>query len=189
MKKWMGMLLVLIMVFTMAASLAEPIKITEDFNEFDVTLEVPAGLTVTEVAREGWVDVEMRFSDPASPKYDLHINPSEEYVGLSLADLPEEELDAMVAMLVADFEAPEANRFTTPSGNMVLFIRETFGGNQYATMQTLYRGFFFYLYCAYEDFSNLTDADIEVMHKIIEGLELESLAEPMLPPDEEPVTE
>lgn len=186
MKKWIALTAVLALLVSMTAAIAEPMKITEDYNDFDVTIEVPEGFTATQEDHEDsdLVCVILTSQDASKPRYELHISPGEEYTGLSLADLPDEDKEAVMAMEAELYLDPVQEVLTTPSGNQIIFTREGAESDQFASILTLYRGFVFYEYCAHDDFSPVTEEDIAVMHEITHGVQIEPVADTMMPPAE-----
>lgn len=185
MKKILSLVIIVVLAASFTTALAaEEYKVLENFDSFDVTVTVPDSMTITQVDRAEWIDTEITYADGHEPAFHLHITPTEEYVGLSFADLSEEEQNTMIATIEEDFMEPVQELYTTPSGNLVLLIKETADSGSFATIQTLYRGFLIYLYCAYDDFAPVTDGDIATMKQIIEGLKLEPVGEVMMPPAE-----
>ncbi len=172
-KKSCALLLALLMALSMTSALAEKYQVQEEFQSFDVTLQLPEGAKVETHNEPSLVGMDILFDDASKPAFDLHIAPSEEYDGKSLKELSEEERALLVEQVEMDFSMPQHEFFTTPLGNEILLTRETDPvAGEYATMQTIYHGFFFYLSCAYPDFHALTDADIALMHQITEGVDI-----------------
>lgn len=173
MKKAFAILVALTMLLSLASAFAEKLQVTEDFKTFDVALTVPEGYTASQSTENGYVDVEMTTGDAEKPSFDLHIAPSEELEEQSLKELTEAERASLLELIEADFSAPEHEFFTTPSGNEIILTRETdVQAGEYATMQTIYHGFFFFLSCKYEDYRALTDADIALMHQLTESVDI-----------------
>jgi len=145
-------------------------KVIENFDEFDVELEIPEGAFVRQELKDGWLWVEIYYEDPAKPSFDVNIAFSEEMAGEFLGDLPQEDLDHLMDMVGEAFSIPVHELFVTPSGNTILYTRETDPeAGDYASMTTVYKGFFFQLHCNHNDYAPLTEADIRLMHQIIEG--------------------
>lgn len=184
MKKIVSMLTALMLVATIGVAMAEVYSVQESFESFDLKVTIPEGMQVTQEERDGWVDIEFSDGKENSTRYELHITPTEEYTGLSYKDLSEEDKGWVRQAVLYSFFEPEQEEFTTPSGNIALFTRETSAAGQFASIDTIYKGYFFSLYCARDDYSALTDDEIAMMHQIIEGTEIEQLKEPEMPSEE-----
>lgn len=171
-KKMLSLLIALALLFSVASALAAPekYKMIEDFAEFDIVVEIPEGAQYRQNPREGWLCLEIWFEDPAKPFFDINVSFSEEMAGQFLGNLSQEEQDHLMEMVGENFSLPVFEFFLTPSGNTILFTRETDpAAGDYAAMTTVYKGFFFQLYASHKDYAPLTDADIQLMHQIIEG--------------------
>lgn len=171
-KKVLSLFTALILLFSAAAALAaaEKYSMVEDFQEFDVVVEIPEGAKYEQEPKEGWLCLKIWYEDAAKPSFDINVAFSEEVDNKFLADFTQEETDHLVAMVSADFSAPAYEFFDTPSGNKILFVRESDPeAGDYATMVTVYKGFFFSLYGSHADYAPLSEDDIALMHQIIEG--------------------
>ena len=170
-QKVLSLLTALTLLFGAAALAAtEKYTMVEDFQEFDVEVEIPEGALYKQNPREGWLSLEIWYEDPAKPSFDINVAFSEEEDSQFLADFTQEEKDHLLAMIGEDFSAPTHEFFDTPSGNTILFTRETDPeAGDYAIMVTVYKGFFFSLYCSHEDYRPLTEEDLALMHQIVEG--------------------
>lgn len=170
-KKLLALLLALTLMLSFTSAFAEIYKVEEDFTTFDVSLTLPEGAQSKQNIEEGWICVEITF-DENKPLFDLNIAPSEDFDGKSLADFTDEEKQLLIDQMEDDFYHSSSEFFLTPSGNMILLMKEETGDVGYAAMITLYRGFYFSLHCNYADYRPLTDADIDLMHKITEGTDI-----------------
>lgn len=170
-KRILSLVTALLLLCT-ASALAEPEKyrFDEAFDEFDFEMEIPEGAQYRQNPQEGWLCFEIWFEDQAKPAFDMNVSFSEEMAGENLGDVTEEEKAHLMAMVGEDFSEPAQTFFVTPSGNTILFTRETDPeAGDYATMVTVYKGFFFSLYCGHKDYSPLTEEDFQLMHQIVEG--------------------
>ncbi|NLV57925.1 MAG: hypothetical protein GXY67_04060 [Clostridiales bacterium] len=170
-QKILSLLIALTLLFSATALAAtEKYTLEEDFQQFDVEVEIPEGAQYKQNPKDGWLSLEIWFEDPAKPSFDLNISFSEEVEGGFLADFSQEDKDHLVALISEDFSVPVHEFFETPSGNTVLLTRETdTEAGDYALMVTVYKGFFFSLYCSHQDYSPLAEEDLALMHQIIEG--------------------
>ena len=171
-KRSLSLLTVLALLFGVAAAADTPekYKMIEDFSEFDVEVEIPEGAQFKQNPREGWLSLELWYEDPTKPFFDISVSFSEEMAGQFLGDFSQEDQEHLVTLIGENFSAPASEFFLTPSNNTVLFTRETDPeAGDYAAMTTVYKGFFFQLYCRHKDYAPLTEEDIELMHQIIKG--------------------
>ena len=171
-RKMLSLLAVLALLLGVAATAtaSERYRMIEDFDAFDIEVEIPEGAQYRQNPQEGWLCLEIWYEDPSKPFFDINVSFSEEMAGQFLGEFSQEDQDHLVEMAGEDFSAPSHELFLTPSGNTILFTRETDpDAGDYATMTTVYKGFFFQLYCCHKDYAPLTDEDLRLMHQIIEG--------------------
>lgn len=171
-KKGLSLCIALMLLFAFTSALAAPEKyrMEEDFGAFDIEVEIPEGAQYQQNMKEGWLCLEIWYEDPSKPSFDINVSFSEETESQFLADFTQEEIDHLLELVGENFSMPEHEFFVTPSGNTILFVRETDAeAGDYATMITVYKGFFFSLYCSHTDYSILTEDDLQLMHQIIEG--------------------
>ena len=172
-KKMIALFIALMLLCSVATALAAPEKIRiEDFGAFAVEVEIPEGAQYRQNPREGWVSLEIWFEEPSKPRFNIHIAFSDvEGNDGYLTDFDREALDHLMAIAGADFLAPAHEFFVTPAGNTFLLTRETDPlAGAYATMVTVYNGFYFSLYGRHLNFAPLTEDDVRLMHQIIEGV-------------------
>lgn len=162
--------LMLLFAFTSALAAPEKYRLIEDFKEFDVEVEIPEGALYKQNPQEGWLCLEIWYEDPSKPSFDINVSFSEEVDSKFLADFTQEETGHLRDKVNEDFSMPTHEFFVTPSGNTILFSRETDPeAGDYATMVTVYKGFFFSLYCSHKDYSPFSEDDYRLMHQIVEG--------------------
>lgn len=175
-RKILSFLLALVLVTGIASAMAESYQIKEDFKSFDVTVKVPEGYVIDQVKQEGWSMVSFHTEDPNKANFDITVAPSEDFEGKSLGEFTDEEKQEFVDNVTSYYDTPSHEFFTTPSGNLILFTQDTGEGGSYATMQTIYHGYYYTLYGCYDtDFRPLTEADIAIMHEITEGTDIISV--------------
>ena len=170
-KKILSLLTAVLLLFSVAAALAatEKYKMVEDFAEFDFEVEIPEGALYRQNPQDGWLCLEIWFEDPAKPFFDINVSFSELMAGQFLGEFAQEDIDLLMEMVGEDFSMPAFEFFLTPSENTILLTRETDPeAGDYATMTTVYKGFFFQLYACHKDYSPLSDEDLQLMNQIIE---------------------
>lgn len=171
-KKAFSLYIALMMLFgcTFALAASEKYQMVEDFQKFDIEVEIPEGALYEQNPKDDWLCLEIWYDDPSKPSFDIHVAFSEETDSKFLKDFTQEETDHLLSMVNEGFSMPSNEFFATPSGNTILFSQETDPeAGSYASMITVYEGFFFSLYCCHKDYSPLTEEDVRLMHQIIEG--------------------
>ena len=171
-RKILSLLIVASLLVSVSAAQATSAKyrVIEDFDEFDIEVEIPEGAMFRQNPQEGWLCLEIWYEDPEMPFFDINVSFSEEMAGQFLGEFTQEDQDHLVSLVGEDFSLPANEVFLTPSGNTILYTRETDPeAGDYATMTTVYKGFFFQLYCCHQDYSPLTDEDFLLMRQIVEG--------------------
>lgn len=179
-KKWISLALVVLMaVSTLVSASAEHFKVAEDFAKFDVEMDIPEGATAKQAEEEGWVCVQISFADQTGPVFDMNIAPAEDQGDKSMADLTAEEKELQKALIGENFSIPEFEFFTTPSGNEILLTKETDpNAGSVVSMDTLYKGFSFNLTMNNADFSALTDEEMQMMHTLLESVQINPVDAP-----------
>lgn len=174
MKKTLALVLAVALLISVTSAFAagKHYKVVEDFETLDVELDIPEGYEYKQNPEEGLICLELTDPTGKLPFFDMHVAPGDEYEDKSLADLTDGEKAQYIEMAIQEFENPETELFTTPSGNQILLAKENGEACQFATMQTIYKGFFFYLYCGYPDFHELSDADMALMHQVLESVQI-----------------
>ncbi len=171
-KKIVALVLALTLLTVAVSVQAEAFKMREDFASFDVTLNLPDGAKPIQQPEVGWVDVDITF-DETKPVFHMSVAPSEEYEDKSLQDFTDEQKALVEEQVAAVFSDPSIEYFVTPSGNTILYASEQDAeAGYFATMQTVYKGFFFSLFANYPDYHALTEDDVALMHKLVEGTDI-----------------
>jgi hypothetical protein len=161
----------LLLLCSVPAALAdtEKYRMVEDFVEFDVEVAIPAEALYKQNPKDGWLNLEIWYDAPSKPLFTVNIDFSDVTESKFLGDFSPDEIDHFLYIAGEDFSVPDFEFFVTPSGNTVLFTRETdLEAGDYATMMTVYKGFVFSLYCRHKDYAPLTEEDIRLMHLIVE---------------------
>ncbi len=176
MKKLFSILLCALLAFSTVA-MAETVKLEENTDRFDITLTLPEGAALPENSKEGDYSFATATLSGVADVI-IVLAPSEEYADQSLADLSDEERNALMELTLADWYEPVSKIDVTPSGNQYMIIRSDGNDASVATVFTLYRGYFVQLTQFNDDFSTLDDADIEFMMNILYGIEFEEVTQP-----------
>ena len=98
------------------------------------------------------------------------IAPSELYVGRSMADLSEEELDELRSIAGEQYENPTFATETSPEGNLYLFVSSN-DESDIDSLFTIYEGYFVELIQYHDDYSEQTDADDDFARSLLYGIE------------------
>ncbi len=171
-KKILALMLAIAMLTIAVSASAEAFKMEENFATFDVTLNLPEGAKPVQQPEEGWVDVDITF-DESKPVFHMTVSPSEEYEDKSLQDFTDQQKMLVEEQVAAMFSDPAIEYFVTPSGNTILYAYEQDAdAGSFATMQTVYKGFFFSLFANYPDYHALSEDDVALMHQLVEGTDI-----------------
>ena len=100
----------------------------------------------------------------------ISIAPSELYVGRSMADLSEEELDELRSIAGEQYENPTFATETSPEGNLYLFVSSN-DESDIDSLFTIYEGYFVELIQYHDDYSEQTDADDDFARSLLYGIE------------------
>ncbi len=100
----------------------------------------------------------------------ISIAPSELYVGRSMADLSEEELDELRSIAGEQYENPTFATETSPEGNLYLFVSSN-DESDIDSLFTIYEGYFVELIQYHDDYSEQTDADDDFARTLLYGIE------------------
>lgn len=179
MKKIIALLMAMMMLcsFTCAIAEKEDQTLVENATpEFDVTTVVPEGYELEQVRYEGTVFLSYTNDAPGTANYVISIAHSEEYDGISLNDMSDEDKQALAAVMTEDFAAPEVYDMVTESGTQVYLINETIAEGDddadvsFAIGFTIYKGYFFTLSAYTEEFDVLTREQLELAVKILSDI-------------------
>ena len=92
------------------------------------------------------------------------------YVGRSMADLSEEELDELRSIAGEQYENPTFATETSPEGNLYLFVSSN-DESDIDSLFTIYEGYFVELIQYHDDYSEQTDADDDFARSLLYGIE------------------
>lgn len=170
MKKIAAVLLAAVLSLSLAAACAQQVSITQATADFDVTMTLPAGYTMTEDRQNGNLYVNVVCADETAAGYYLSIGYSEEYDGRSMGELTDEELEAISAAITPAFQAPECLVNETEGGTRVLTFAETEGESFWAQAVTVYKGYFITVQIEKPHYAALSDEDIDRAVALLSGM-------------------
>lgn len=151
MKKMLALVLALMML-GVGAAMAESAEEEQEktiavSSSFDITIELPAGYQMTKEVGDGLIYAEI-FSPDTDVSYTLTVAYSEELSEQDdLTKMTQEQFDDFIAVIAADYAAPETRVYETSHGTRLLFIQET-GTEEsgYGMLMTVYQNYIIGLY-------------------------------------------
>lgn len=167
MKKMLALVLALLMLGVGAAMAEETAEAQPQekkialSSSFDITIELPAGYEMTKEVSDGMVYAEI-FSEETDVSYTLGVGYSEELSEQDdLTKMTQEQFDEFVAVIAADFAAPETRVYETSHGTKLLFIHETAAEESgYGMLMTVYQNYVVGLYMLNTE-NPLSEEDIQ----------------------------
>ena len=165
MKKLFALLLAAMLLVSCSAC-AETVRLSEDSEVFDITLEIPDGAVFLPFVTNGISMAHVQQEGMAHVFISVAF--SELYEG-NLADVEESEREALIAAQTKDFGDMTVLPGVTPEGNMYVEFRAN-SGTDLGMVWTLYQGYFIQLTLYYENGQPLTDADRDFMMELLYGM-------------------
>ncbi len=167
MKKMLAILTAAVMMLVCSGALADTVKFLEDSSEFDIEMALPEGASVGDQTSSELVSV-CEINSEGLASVTITIAGDDMYGSLSLNDLSEEDVAALMEMASEPYEDAEMTVEMTPSGNGYIAINADEEGIN--AIFTLYLGYFVQLTQWHDDFSPITEADdaflLELLHNI-----------------------
>ncbi len=176
MKKWLSLLLALVMVCLALTAMAEQITIDEQSDYFDASFTVPQGAVVSQKNEGDVTAIDIQSAHDPSVHYHFVVAPGEDCAGRNLADLTEDEKDILASMLTDNMAQPAFSYTEMPNGKLMLIAEETTADNDFAYYVTLCNGYFFSMYVAREDYSELKLEDVTIAIEMLNSLDVTILA-------------
>ena len=175
MKKFLSVVLVIALVLsTVCFAETENKKYRLIYNDelsFDVVY-VPGYHTNTAVLDDTFVISMTPEENAALPEIAIIVVPDEEYAGMKLNDLSDEELAIYAASLNEDFHDMKWEIKETTLGTKVIVANENDGSCDYGELVTLYDGYAFSVYMEHTDGNVITDAEIDVVMQFLSDMDL-----------------
>lgn len=175
MKKTVSIVLILALLMGMAA-LAEPYVLHES-DKFTVTAEAPENYDFILAGYGDFTGGLFAPDDAAKPYYTLLIAYSEEYADTfgkdsTLNDLTPEQLIRATMELTSQYSKPEVTTATTDFGTLCIIVNEQGSESEYASILTIYHGYFIEVYIDMLNGEQLSEEDIQKGLDIMSSLEL-----------------
>ena len=164
MKKIVSIVLVLALVLGMAA-LADTCVLTES-DRFAVTAEAPENYSFLLAGYGDFTGGLFVPDDGAKPYYTLLIAYSEEYADTfgkdsTLNDLTPEQLVKATVELTAQYNKPAVSTAETAFGTLCIIVNEEGCESEYASILTIWHGYFIEVYVDMLNGEQLTQEDIQ----------------------------
>lgn len=172
MKKYLSILLACLLALTVFGAAAE--------ETAPVEIKVHDGLTISVVVPEGYtfsgdwngeiLYADLTPADPAAPAMILSVAASEEYGGVTINDLSEDELNSLIAVCTADYASPSYAISETTHGTKLIVLDENSDADEYVEIVTLYQGYFVQVLMEPTDESQLTEDQIAVAVQLLSDM-------------------
>ncbi len=175
MKKSILTLLVLTLLFSFSA-FAEETKLEEEIQKFDFTFVLPQGATIEQEVVDGELSLAyITLSDENAPDYCLSIAFDEMLASLSFEEMTEEDLKLFEARMTLDCDQPTVQFKTLEDGRKICIIDED-STSDFAYVISLVDGYQISCYISHDDFSDLTENDIEKAIEIMDSIKITNVA-------------
>lgn len=172
MKKYLAILLAACLLFITGAAFAQPLKLLEASDTFDIELVLPEGATIEQEMVNGEMAlIHILFSDEAHPQYTLVISYSEIYDDKMMSDLTDEEIEALFATVAEELEKPAYEVRTLEDGIKMMIVNED-SASDYAYIITIYKGYFIQAYVAHDDYATLTNEEVDEAILLMDSMQI-----------------
>ena len=130
-------------------------------DDYELTMILPEGYTASE-DHSGLPNCYSISSPEAdTPDYRISFSYMEEYSGVSSFDMSEEDFEFLAGTLEQDFASPTVSYSQTQEGSRVIIMDENESESDFATITTLYKGYFVQIYIARPDYGTLSEQDVQ----------------------------
>ena len=173
MKKAIALLLALALMAAAPLALAATVNLTENANSFDLTVDLPADAVVSV---EGYDDVPYTFityADPEKPLIYISVAATEEYEGVTVADLTADDVEHLFTVVSQDMDAPTYTVETTDGGITYLFVQDE-SETDSALMIILKDGYFIQLSAWNAGYDVLTQEDTDTATALLDTLAIQA---------------
>ncbi|HPJ02006.1 MAG TPA: hypothetical protein PKU80_04135 [Candidatus Limiplasma sp.] len=169
MKKTIAVLLLIAAVFTWTAAAAQDIEIHREGELFYIVVTLPSGTRVeNSQTDEHFSLTEIGYLTSGKPVIAITTAADELYVGLSLSDLPREDIDRIISEISVEMADPKTEVRVTPEGYEYIVVNEQTDANDACDTVMLVNGYFIMVHVYYPDFSTLTPEDEAIGPAIVE---------------------
>lgn len=169
MKKWIALLTALMLIAAAPLALAAPVRLTENASGFDLTIDLPDDAVVSMETYDEVPYTFISFPDADKPLLYVSVAASEEYDGVTVADLSKDDLEALFETVSADMDSPSYSVETTAGGYTYLFVQDD-SETDSALMILLTDGYFIQMSVWNSKYDVLTDADTKVATDLLDTL-------------------
>lgn len=170
MKKTFAILLAaLLLLFSFGAS-AETYRFIENSSDFDITLPLPEGTTISGQEGSGELST-VTFSKEGLASVRVNIAPTDEYDKESMNDLTDEDIEVLKTIACLQYEDPIATIEATQQGNKYIHICANSTSDDMDSIFTLYKGYFIGMTQWHDDYAEITEADYAFMQQLLYNLE------------------
>ncbi len=182
MKKLICLALVALMMALAAMPvMAEPVTLKETSPFFDLTFDVPAGLTMKEEERGEVSIVLLEGTDKPELTYWFTVAFDDLYSGRDTKDLSPEELDQLFAESLGEINFADASYTMVDLDNMkVMDIRSKEHRN--VNLIAVQDGYFLQVYGMYDDYAQAMDEnDYKLGTAILDSIEIQVISDAPVP--------
>ena len=174
MKKSISLILVLLLVSgcTLTALAAQTIEIYQEEELFYMEVNLPNGARVAEsTINDSLFITRLEYITEGKPSIVITVAPDEPYFGQNLSDLSKEEVELIIGGITLEMAEPSVDILNTPGGDEYIVANETTEDNDTCDTVMLADGYFIMVHVYYEDFSELTEDDMEIGPSIMDTLQ------------------
>jgi len=172
MKKYLAILLAMCLLVMSGAAFAEPEKLMETSDKFDLEVELPEGATIEQEIVNGELAlIHILFADAAHPQYTVLISYSEEYGDKLMSDLNDEQIEALFITVAEELEKPSYEMRTLEDGIKMMIVQED-AASDYAYIITIYEGYFIQAYIAHDDYATLTQEEVNDLMLLMDNVRI-----------------
>ncbi len=182
MKKWICLALVALMMSLAAMpAIAETVTLEETSPFFDLTLDVPQGLTMKEEEHGDICVVLLEGTEKPELTYWLTVAFDDQYSGKDTQDLTQEELERLFADSLGEVNYDEGSYSVVALDNMkALDIRAK--DHRYVNLIAVKDGYFLQVFGMYDDYAQpMDDADYKLGLAILDGVGITQISDAPVP--------
>jgi hypothetical protein len=145
------------------------------FEDYGVIIEIPNGMTATDISDENGSSLEIKADDNAALLYGYYFAYSEQLEGKYLDDLTEEEVAELVESIVVGMGSEAISALVERDDYLVLFVEDT--ASTQAHLLTLLEGWVFDVAVGKLDGTELIEEEIETAYQLLVTTQFEEEAE------------
>lgn len=171
MKKFISLMLSLVMLLGLAQAVLAEEDATENMHVFEGTnayLIYPEGLTLTDTSAEGTYAAALMYEDRTDISYIYTFQYMEDFAGLNIEDLDEEQQTALVAEVTGGDENVQYEELAMGGLSLIHFYEETEEGTMSAYV-TVLDGYMLGVLTIVGAGVEMTEDDLTVAAEILTG--------------------